>query len=181
MLLFYIFVLGFSCFECDGDSPPLCEVNSTITEMKHNGKYVECPNPNQTHIQGFNESSEYSCFIMKTVSHSTRLIEITKGCVLNEGFFVKGYDEVGEPLILDHGDCYLHNEYDVIRDVVTHDVTICICNPDESEDNCNENEIEGVGFDDIKTRLKRGKSGASEGIPISRTSAAVLIIILMCF
>lgn len=147
--------------------------------MKHSGKSVECPHPNHTHVPGFNESSEYVCFIMKTVAYSTQFVEITKGCVLNEGYFIKNYDELGEPLVLKHGECYLHNDYDVIRDVVTHDVTICICNPNVSEDNCNEKEIAGVGFDDVKQRLRKGKGGASKGRP--NTFATVILIILMSF
>lgn len=147
--------------------------------MRHSGRSIECPHPNQTHIPGFDDSSEYFCFIMKTVAHSTELVEITKGCVLNQGYFVKGYDDMDKPLILKHGECYVHDDWNVTRDVLTHEVTVCICNPAISEENCNEKEIAGVGFDDIKHKLRRGKGGASEGRSVPSALSAVIAIVLL--
>lgn len=94
---------------------------------------------------------------MKTESHATKNIEITKGCVLNEKFFITKVQGSQYEYLTPDG-CYIHEDDKIYsRQVKTHEVRICICN---SADNCNKDDIDGTGREDIEYRNSQKTSGA---------------------
>ncbi len=111
--------------------------------------------------------------IMETVVKSTQRVEITKGCVRHHGafrlndrsdkihYFVPPKDAGIE------GNCHVHDDTKVKREVNYHEVTVCLC----QTDNCNKGEltlrsgkgakIREVGFGDIEQKLELKTSAVS--------------------
>lgn len=118
---------------------------------------------------GFTNKSEFSCAIMKTRSYTTGRIEITKGCVLSQKVFAV----VEGKKYLRPGECYIHNEAEVPRDVTYLELTVCIC----QENNCNHRTFLGIGEEDIEQKQELKKKNTASLLNLS--SVLIIVIILI--